>query len=305
MEKAIKNQNGQVRNLRKPDFLRAKNILCSEPDLIKRRLRRFGLNTVCEQARCPNIAECFSKHTATFLILGKICTRNCRFCAVHKGVALSPDIDEPEHIAQMAKGLKLRHIVITSVTRDDLADGGAEQFYKTVISVKRALPESSVEVLTPDFQGRIESVARVVEAGPSVYNHNLETVPRLYPEVRAGADYQRSLFILKWVSENAPGIKTKTGIMVGMGETRDEIIGLMKDSIDAGCKIMTIGQYLAPSRRHLPVRRYYEPEEFVELEQIGLEMGFKAVFAGPLVRSSYCAEEIFSREQAGSQILRR
>jgi lipoic acid synthetase len=219
---------------------------------------------------------------------------------VSKGVPLAADRDEPGHVAEMAAALKLRHVEITSVTRDDLEDGGAERFYETVVAVRQALPGSSVEVLTPDFKGRLESVARVAAAAPEVYNHNLETVARLYSEARPGADYGRSLRVLKWVADNAPGIRTKSGIMAGMGETRDEIEALMEDLLAAGCQVLTIGQYLAPSRRHWPVARYYEPEEFSELEELGSAMGFASIFAGPLVRSSYNAEAIFTESRASS-----
>jgi len=278
----------------KPAFLRTKTRLGPETNLLRSRLRRFQLNTVCEQAHCPNLGECFGKSTSAFIILGRVCTRNCRFCAVEKGKPIAPDPQEPIHLAEMAKELGLKHIVITSVSRDDLPDFGAEQFYQSVRAVKNLLPASTVEVLTPDFQGRLESVARVAEARPEVYNHNLETVPGLYPEVRPQADYQRSLSILKWVAENAKQITTKSGIMVGLGETRDEIIQVMQALREIGCQILTIGQYLAPSRKHWPVARYYQPEEYEELEQIGINLGFEAVSAGPLVRSSFCAEEILN-----------
>ncbi len=264
-----------------------------EAGRIRGHLRRHGLHTVCEEAHCPNLGECFGKQTATFLILGSVCTRGCKFCAVSKGVPSAADPEEPGHVAGMAAELKLRHVVITSVTRDDLEDGGAEQFYKTVVAVRQALPGSSVEVLTPDFKGRLESVARVAAAEPEVYNHNLETVSRLYSEARPGADYGRSLRVLKWVADNAASIMTKSGIMVGMGETRDELEALMHDLLEARCQVLTIGQYLAPSRRHWPVARYYEPEEFSELEELGRALGFASIFAGPLVRSSYSADEVF------------
>lgn len=230
------------------------------------------------------------------MILGKVCTRSCRFCAVEKGNPSPPDPNEPRRLAEMAGELGLKHIVITSVSRDDLPDFGAEQFFQAICAVKDLLPDSSVEALTPDFQGRMESVARVAKAGPEVYNHNLETVPRLYPELRPEADYQRSLALLRWLALNAKSIKTKSGMMVGMGERREEMIRVMKDLRKAGCRILTIGQYLTPSRKHWPVERYYRPEEFAELEQIGIRMGFETVFAGPLVRSSYRAGEICNKE---------
>jgi lipoic acid synthetase len=277
----------------RPDFLKAPTRKLARANRLRNNLRLKSLHTVCEEARCPNLGECFSRKTSTFMILGKTCTRSCRFCAVDKGIPEAVDPCEASRLAQMALELELKHVVITSVTRDDLEDGGAEQFRQSVLAVEKVLPDSSVEVLTPDFGGRKESLSRVLSAAPDVFNHNLETVPRLYPVVRPEADYRRSLSLLRFAAENAPGVVVKSGIMAGMGETRDEIISLMQELADAGCSIITIGQYLAPSRRHWPVERYYELSEYEELKAIGTEIGFDYVFAGPLVRSSFHAGEIY------------
>jgi lipoic acid synthetase len=256
-------------------------------------LNRFDLHTICESAMCPNQGECLAAGTATFLILGDHCTRNCRFCAVAKGVPLLPDPVEPENLAQVAAALELRHVVITSVTRDDLPDGGAGHFAATIHAVRRLLPEATIEVLTPDFQGLGQSIDLVVAARPDVFNHNVETVERLYTAVRPGAEYRRSLDLLKRVKERAPGIYTKSGLMVGLGEQFDEVVAVMKDLRQAGCDILTIGQYLRPSKRHLPIKRFVPPEEFDALKERGLLVGFLHVESGPLVRSSYHAQELW------------
>lgn len=277
------------------EFLKTKSRFDERSVSMRAKLRRLGLRTVCEEARCPNLGECFGRGTATFMILGRICSRDCKFCAVEKGLPEGVDENEPMRVAEMALELGLRHIVITSVTRDDLEDGGAEQFYRSVIELRRVLPEASVEVLTPDFQGRRGCVERVLEAMPDVYNHNIETVPGLYPLVRQKADYYRSLSVLKFASEFSSSMKVKSGLMVGMGESRDEIEKVMNDLLEAGCRILTIGQYLAPSRKHFPVVRYYEPEEYEELKELGMRLGFEMVYSGPLVRSSFNAGEIFDK----------
>ncbi len=278
----------------KPEFLRSSGRNQRAVQKLRRMLRDFTLHTVCEEAHCPNLGKCFSQGTATFLLLGKICTRNCRFCAVEKGTPAPPDPNEPEQVAKMAEKLGLKHIVITSVTRDDLEDGGAEHFAQTVFQVKKALPHATVEVLTPDFRGNFKALEKVLEAEPEVFNHNLETVPRLYEKVRPKADYFRSLSLLRYAQKNFPQIITKSGIMVGMGESKDEIKALISDLKKAGCHILTIGQYLAPSKKHFPVAKYYHPEEYKELEEIGKKFGLM-VFAGPLVRSSYLAGEVLAR----------
>jgi lipoyl synthase len=279
----------------KPEFLKTETRRTPEAVRVRALLRKQDLHTVCEQARCPNLGNCFAKKVSTFMVLGKTCTRDCAFCAVSTGAPGPVDPMEPEHLAHTAGELGLKHVVITSVTRDDLPDGGAEQFCKCVSAVKRRLPSATVEVLTPDFLGDLDCVARVLDSGPEVFNHNLETVSSLYSRVRPGADYRRSLRIIEFAAQTAPGIAAKSGIMVGMGESREEISGLMKDLADAGCRILTVGQYLAPSRSHWPVAKYYEPREYEDLKIAGLELGFDFVFAGPLVRSSYSAYEVFER----------
>lgn len=258
----------------------------------KQVLRSHRLVTVCEEARCPNIGNCFSKPTATFMILGSHCTRNCGFCNVESSNPLAVDPDEPERVASAAKKMGLRYIVITSVTRDDLADGGASQFAATIRSIRRHLPRSGIEVLTPDFKGNIDALKTVLEAGPDVFNHNVETVPRLYKEVRPQADYGRSLRILK-IAKELFKTKTKSGFMVGLGERPDEVISVMEDLRKVDCDYITIGQYLRPSKKNLPVREYIRPEVFDRYRDIAIEMGFKAVASGPLVRSSMNAEEMF------------
>jgi lipoyl synthase len=252
------------------------------------------LHTICENALCPNQGDCFSQGTATFLILGEVCTRNCTFCAVKKGVPLPLDGDEPVHLAEAVAQMGLRHVVITSVTRDDLPDGGADHYVKVISGIKERNGAVTIEVLIPDFQGSLEALKAVADARPEVINHNLETVPRLYPEVRPLADFQCSLGLFRNIKEFNPRIITKSGIMVGLGETSDELIEVMTALRQAGCDLLTIGQYLRPSSRHHPVIRYIPPEEFEEYARLGKEMGFVAVASGPLVRSSFKAAELFS-----------
>ncbi len=251
-----------------------------------------GLNTVCQSAHCPNQQECFHRGTATFMILGNICTRQCRFCAVRSGTPLlPPDPDEPRRVAELSARLGIRHVVVTSVTRDDLPDGGAGAFAATISRIKARLG-ITVEVLTPDFQGNPQSLTAVLEARPDVYNHNLETVERLQPEIRPQANYQRSLAVLHAASQSRPHPVIKSGLMVGLGETNAELFRALEDLRAVGCELLTLGQYLAPSRRHLPVDRFVAPERFAEFKEKALIMGFTAVAAGPLVRSSYKAEEL-------------
>jgi len=258
-------------------------------------LRSRGLHTVCESARCPNIGECFSKPTATFMILGDVCTRGCGFCSIDKGrVPLAPDPSEPGNIALTVKELGLRHVVITSVTRDDLHHGGAAQFALTIKAIKDNISGISVEVLTPDFKGDIDALRLVFDAGPDIFNHNLETVERLYPVVRPQAIYGRSLDVLRLASDS--GIFTKSGIMVGLGETVDEVKTVLHDLKGAGCDAVTIGQYLRPTRENLEVVEYVEPEVFALYERYGVEAGLKYVYSGPFVRSSYNAER-FARTE--------
>lgn len=257
-----------------------------------RLLDELRLETVCDNARCPNRMECYSQKTATFMILGNVCTRPCGFCAVSKGKTQPLEEDEPRRVAEAAHRLGLKHVVITSVTRDDLADGGAEHFYRTVLAV-RAQTAASIEVLTPDFLGKPDAVDRVVAAAPEVFNHNTETVPRLYRTVRGRkSDYRWTLTLLDRVKKINPTIKTKSGLMLGLGETRDELLDTLVDLRNVGCDLLTLGQYLRPSSNHLPVARYIPPEEFEELGQMAKSLGFDKVASGPFVRSSYHARDM-------------
>ncbi len=276
--------------MRLPDWIRTRHA-----DLHDTRhlLRKHRISTVCEEARCPNRGECFSKPTATFMILGSSCTRNCGFCSVRPGVPGPVDETEPESVAGAAAEMGLGYVVITSVTRDDLPDGGAGHFAATIGAVRKALPGAKVEVLTPDFQGDSEALRIVLEARPDVYNHNVETVERLYPVVRPRADYQRSLSILRKACGMAPDIFVKSGLMLGLGEKRDEVIGVLGDLREAGCHFITIGQYLRPTGNNLPVVEYVTPEAFEELRLVALSMGFKYAASAPLVRSSMNAEEMY------------
>ncbi len=263
---------------------------------LKTSLRQRGLHTVCESARCPNIHECFARQAATFMILGNRCTRGCGFCTVPKGNpakhAMRLDPAEPNNVARMAAEMHLRYVVITSVNRDDLPDGGSLHFAETVLAVRQALPEARVEVLTPDFCGDTRAVARVLDAGPHVFNHNMETVPRLYRRVRPQADYQRSLQILEFARRHRPEVLTKSGFMVGLGETAGEVEQLLADLRGHDVDIATIGQYLQPTRRNLPVSEFVAPERFEWYRRLGLGLGFRMVFSGPLVRSSYMADMV-------------
>ena len=252
----------------------------------------LSLHTICESALCPNVAECFSRKTATFLILGDVCTRRCSFCAVKKGQPLPVDGKEPQHLLEAVEKLNLSYVVVTSVTRDDLSDGGASQFVKTINMLHQKRKGVVVEVLVPDFLGSAESLRAIVEARPDVVNHNVETVPRLYSEVRPEADYSRSLELLSTVKGLNPKIATKSGIMLGLGETRGEVVGVMKDLRRANCELLTIGQYLQPSSEHHPVSRYVSPEEFSEFEGISKNLGFAGSASAPLVRSSFKAAEL-------------
>jgi lipoyl synthase len=260
----------------------------------KRLLRSFGLTTVCEEARCPNIGVCFSKPAATFMILGPKCTRNCGFCAVESAVPEQPDSKEPVNIALAARDMGLRYIVITSVTRDDLPDGGAEQFAETINEARKYLPDSKVEVLTPDFKGNFNDLMTVLRAKPHVFNHNMETVPGLYPVVRPLADYRRSLGMLEYAKKNAPDIYTKSGIMLGLGESLNETLEVLRDLRSVGCDIVTIGQYLRPRKKNLPVAEYIRPEVFESLRITALSMGFRHAASAPLVRSSMNAEDMYN-----------
>ncbi len=266
---------------------------------LKRIMRSLDLHTVCESARCPNQGECWEHRTATFMILGDICTRACGFCAVTSGrPAGPPDEDEPQRVAQAVEQMNLKYVVVTSVNRDDQPDGGAKIFARTIEAVKARMPECKVEVLIPDFRGDSAALQTVVAAGPDVLNHNVETVPRLYRRVRPGAIYERSLELLHRAGRLAPAMPVKTGMMLGLGETREEVLQAMSDLVARGTSILTLGQYLQPTREHLPVVRFVHPQEFAEYKQLGRNMGFRHVEAGPLVRSSYHA---FEQEQAAHQ----
>ena len=260
-------------------------------------LDRLHLPTVCESARCPNRGECFSHHTATFLILGDVCTRCCAFCAVKKGKPLPLEADEPQRLARAVSGLGLRHVVITSVTRDDLPDGGAAHYARVVAALRQHCPGVRVELLAPDFTGSEKSLATVLAAEPDILAHNLETVPRLYPQVRRGADYRRSLQVLQQAKRLSHEIVTKSGLMLGLGEESPEVMEVLRDLRQVGCDMLTLGQYLSPSLHHVPVARYVRPEEFASWQRQALDLGFKSVAAGALVRSSYQAP-IFFRDLA-------
>ena len=259
----------------------------------KHLLRRHRLSTVCEEARCPNRGECFSKPTATFLILGSRCTRKCGFCSVFSSSPEPVDENEPEKVASASAEMRLRHVVVTSVTRDDLSDGGAGHFAKTIAAVRRKVPLAKVEILTPDFQGNKEALETVLSAQPDVFNHNIETVERLYSSVRPQANYWRSLTVLQMAKEIAPHIFVKSGFMLGLGESHDEAMSLMEDLLMSKCDLLTIGQYLRPTRSNLPVVKYVLPEVFDKLREEALNMGFKYAASGPLVRSSMNAEEMY------------
>lgn len=258
---------------------------------VRRMLRTAELHTVCEEAHCPNIGECWDRKSATFMILGDICTRACRYCAVTSGRPNPVDLAEPDRLARTVAHLGLRYCVITSVDRDDLADGGAWAFAECIRQINRRVVDCEVEVLTPDFGGRPEDLWTVLEATPAVFNHNIETVRRIFKTVRGRGDYDLSLSLLAKAVELAPDIPTKTGIMVGLGETHDELLATMHDLRHVGVQLLTIGQYLRPSTKHIEMARFYHPREFTELERAGYEMGFKHVASGPLVRSSYHADE--------------
>ena len=284
--------NDDIR-VRKPAWL--KRSLPSGPEYgrMKKLIKNNSLSTVCQEAQCPNQFECFSKGTATFMILGDRCTRNCGFCAVsHKPLTL-PDAGEPNRVAEAVVSLKLKFAVITSVTRDDLADGGASHFAETIREIHRQAPGAHIEILIPDLQGNWEALADILAAEPEVLNHNLETVPRLYPKVRPEAIYERSLLLLRKSKEISTEIPTKSGLMVGLGETVDEMRSTMADLLEHGCDILTIGQYLQPSKNHLPVERFVTPEEFEQLRENALALGFKGVASSPTVRSSFEAGTLY------------
>ena len=278
---------------RKPSWLKIKLSGGENYRQVKKVVNDNQLHTICQSGNCPNMGECWGLGTATFMILGEICTRSCKFCATHTGKPLPVDEKEPLKVARSVKLMKLKHCVITSVDRDDLADGGAEIWAKTIIAVKKENPEITVEVLLPDFMGKKEDLDKVLETRPEIAAHNLETVKRLTPDVRSAAKYERSLKVIEWISLS--GIKTKSGIMVGLGETFDEVIETMQNLRDAGCEILTIGQYLQPGQLHLPVAEYIHPDVFARYKEEGMKMGYTLVESNPLVRSSYHAEGDFRK----------
>lgn len=278
---------------RKPDWLKVRFTAGARYSQIDRYHRDQGLHSVCRSAACPNQGECWSRGTATFMILGEHCTRGCRFCNVAHQTPAPPDPDEPVKVARAIAELGLRHAVITSVTRDDLIDGGAAQFAALTGEIRRQAPDCRIELLIPDLAGDRDALATILSAGPDILGHNLETVPRLYPSARQGADYRRSLQLLANARELAPQIPTKSGLMLGLGEERAELLQVLEDLLQSGCSLLTLGQYLQPTREHLPVVRFVPPEEFAELAGIGRQLGFDHVEAGPLVRSSYHAEQQF------------
>lgn len=286
---------------RLPAFLRRGKTHFESLTVLKRDLRSLNLHTVCESARCPNIHECFNRGAATFMILGNLCTRGCTFCSVPKfnpRKQESPlDPDEPAHVARMAQAMKLRYVVITSVNRDDLDDGGSSHWACTVEAVRAALPEGRVEVLTPDFEGDMKAVARVLDSAPDVFNHNMETIPRLYRSVRPQADYQQSLDVLAFAKQHRPQVLTKSGIMVGLGESHEEVRQVLRDLRRVNTDVATLGQYLQPTRRNRPVSRFVPEEEYAEWRSYGLSIGFRNVFAGPFVRSSYMADLVDSESR--------
>jgi len=274
---------------RRPDWLKVRLPSGDNYNEVLQLMRKASLNTVCEEAKCPNLSECWNSRTATFMILGDTCTRSCGFCNVKIGIPNELDLDEPRRVVESAVELNLKHVVITSVDRDDLKDGGAKIFSETIRLINQQLPQTTIEILIPDFKGDETSFNMIMEHPPTVLNHNLETVERLYHAVRPQANYKRSLNLIKWFKNK--GLRTKSGIMVGIGETKEEVIEIMKNLRDSGCDIMTIGQYLQPTKDHLPVDRFVTPEEFAYYKEVGLKMGFLAVESSPLVRSSYHAEK--------------
>ena len=277
---------------RLPEWVKRTVLNTEENRGVRAILKDGKLNTICESGRCPNKGECWARGTATFLLMGPLCTRTCKFCSVNKGLPGPLDQEEPERVAEAARKMGLRHVVLTSVNRDDLPDQGANHFAGTIAALKKAIPGVNVEVLTPDFQGRRDCIEIVLAAKPVVFNHNIETVPRLYRQVRPGSKYKRSLDVLAMAKEISADIPTKSGLMLGLGETEEEVKAVLADMRAIDCDFLTLGQYLRPSREQLPVRKYVTPEEFALLGQYAWSVGFKMVHSGPLVRSSYHAEEL-------------
>ncbi|MER2493239.1 lipoyl synthase [Catenovulum sediminis] len=286
--------------LRKPEWIKIKLPPSSEKiEHIKKTMRKNNLHSVCEEASCPNLAECFNHGTATFMILGDICTRRCPFCDVAHGRPLAPDAEEPEKLGKTIAEMGLKYVVITSVDRDDLRDGGAQHFVDCIDAIRKYSPEIKIEVLVPDFRGRMEVALKILNTSPpDVFNHNLETAPRLYKMARPGADYKWSLELLRRFKEDNPNVATKSGLMMGMGETNEEIVEVLKDLREHNVDMLTLGQYLQPSKHHLPVKRYVHPKEFDELDAIAQDLGFTHAACGPMVRSSYHAD----RQAAGEEV---
>lgn len=289
MVRCFRDMNSHAMPRRLPPWFKLKRRAGEQLNTVRSLILTNKLHTVCQSAACPNQTECWNEGTATFMVLGNVCTRGCRFCNVPKGVPQGLDLDEPNRVADAVAALKLNYAVVTSVTRDDLADGGAEIFARTIQAIRSKSPECRIEVLIPDFQGSEPSLRIVIDAKPDILNHNLETVPSLYSRVRPQADYRRSLELLS--RARACGAVTKTGLMLGLGEEREELLAVMRDLCDVGCSILTLGQYLRPSKTHLAVEKYYHPDEFALLRDQALALGFHQVVAGPLVRSSYHAEK--------------
>jgi len=281
--------------LSKPPWLKRKIPSGATYHELRRLLKKGGLHTVCEEAACPNLGECFSQGTATFLILGDRCTRNCRFCAIAHGPEGPPDLQEPQRVAEAVSAMALNYVVITSVTRDDLPDGGAGLFAQTIKAVREISPGAMVEVLIPDFQGNDQALEKIMRAGPDVLNHNVETVPRLYPRVRPGAIYERSIRLLRRARDMDLSVPTKSGLMLGLGELDHEIRRTLEDLASTGCRMLTLGQYLQPSKQHFPVERFVPPEAFARWKETALQAGFKEVASGPFVRSSYHAHELYKK----------
>jgi lipoic acid synthetase len=289
----VASKKDKAKRKRKPEWFLIKTPLGENYSEVRNILSSLDLHSVCQEANCPNRAECFGDKTATFLILGDLCTRGCTFCDIKRGRPDRIDKNEPQRVAQAVNKLGLEYVVVTSVTRDDLPDGGASVFAETIRAIRKINPGCKVEILIPDFRGDKKALQTVLEAEPDVINHNIETIERLYGEVRKGADYRRSLELIDRVRRFKPEMMTKSGLMVGLGETIAEIVSAMRDLFQAGCKLLTIGQYLAPSDKHHPVERYYTPEEFAELKRTAMKIGFLGVVSGPLIRSSYRASKMY------------
>ncbi len=276
---------------RLPEYLKRPIIDTDKTRTVRKILKANCLNTVCENARCPNKNECYTKHTATFLIMGGVCTRNCKYCNISCQKPEPLDVDEPKHIAKAVKDLGLKYAVITSVTRDDLPDGGAEHFAKCIEEIRKISPDTKIEILTPDFKGNIESLNTIIKAHPDVFNHNIEAVRGIFKTVRPQGNYDISLFVLKYIKENSD-IKTKSGLIIGLGENFEQIKETFEDLYNVGCDILTVGQYIQPSKEHYPVGKYYKPEEYEELKKLATSVGIKHSQIGPLVRSSYNAASL-------------